>query len=293
MRLTVLTSAVLFAAACAAQAPKSPAHRWATYVEVEGQPLPVPTEWVSTSEGKFAHSIKTPNPLPIDSGYRSGVTSEQYFHHLCDAEAGEFIYRTAEGVEGFYFMRPPKRPSDEDLMARYVLEDPYTERFYQLRGDALDRRPAQFVNPPFNNYRYVEEPRRDVSWQRSVTEPYVRMSGYRYNDAAGKLISPMKIEGVAILQSRYAYTWRGIRRKMDREHAIAGGELIVIDRDSMIVMGMLRNYVISPRARNTPDNIWWLNARSCPQFPSSYKDNLGKQIYEFVSKVLKPSESAN
>src|SRR5512147_1589890 len=89
--------------------PKSP---WTKFVQVDGQPEPVPEQWVATPEGRFAHSIKVPNPVPKDSGYRRGMSSEEYFQHLCRREAGEFIYRTVDNVEGFYFMRPPNWPTD-------------------------------------------------------------------------------------------------------------------------------------------------------------------------------------
>jgi len=272
----------------AAEIPDPPPYHWTQFVHVEGQPEPVPVEWVATPEGKFAHSIKIPNPVPKDSGYRKGMTSEQYFEHLCKTEAGEFIYKTVDNVEGFYFMRPPNRPTDDDLKDRYKLEDPYTERFYQLRADKLPDRPAQFINPPFNLYKYVEEPRRNVSWQAHLTTPYIRAQGYEFDSKAWKVISEMKVEGIDSPTSRYGYIWRGLKRKQDREHAIAGSELIVLDLRNKEVMALLRNYAISPRVRNTPDGIWWLNALSCPQFPRTYQDNLGQQIYQFVSKVLKP-----
>src|SRR5215510_13873626 len=92
-----------------------PPYKWTKFVQVDGQPEPVPEQWVSTSEGKFAHSIKIPNPVPKDSGYRSGMSSEEYFKHLCEKEAGEFIFKTVDNVDGFYFMRPPKWPTDQQL----------------------------------------------------------------------------------------------------------------------------------------------------------------------------------
>ena len=52
------------------------------------------------------HSIKIPNPVPEDSGYKPGMTPQEYFDHLCKTEAGEFIYKTVENVEGMYMMRP-------------------------------------------------------------------------------------------------------------------------------------------------------------------------------------------
>ncbi len=53
-----------------------------------------PADPLATEEGRFAHSIQIPNPVPEDSGYKPGMPSEQYFDHLCKTEAGEFIYKT-------------------------------------------------------------------------------------------------------------------------------------------------------------------------------------------------------
>ena len=58
-----------------------------------------PADPLATEEGRFAHSIKIPNPVPADSGYRPDMTPQEYFDHLCKTEAGEFIYRTVEGDE--------------------------------------------------------------------------------------------------------------------------------------------------------------------------------------------------
>jgi hypothetical protein len=84
-----------------------------------------PADPLATEEGRFAHSIKIPNPVPEDSGYKPGMTPEQYFDHLCKTEAGEFIYKTVEHVEGLYMMRPRKEATDDELSHLYALEDPY------------------------------------------------------------------------------------------------------------------------------------------------------------------------
>src|SRR5574339_72189 len=73
-----------------------------------------PADPLATEAGRFAHAIKIPNLVPADSGYRPGMTPEQYFDHLCKSEAGEFIYKTVENVEGLYLMRPRNRPTDFD-----------------------------------------------------------------------------------------------------------------------------------------------------------------------------------
>jgi len=224
-------------ALCPAQAPQRPPHRWTEFVQVEGQPEPVPAEWVSTPEGKFAHSIRIPNPVPKDSGYRPGMTSEQYFAHLCKAEAGEFIFKTVENVEGFYFMRPPKRPTDDDLMDRYKLEAPEIERTFQLRKALPEERAKIFVNPPWARYRFVEEPIPGADG----TNSYLRIHGYLQNK------TPMVVDQVTRQRSSYGLIWRGIKRPNDREFNIAGSEWIVFDLKNAEVIAIQRDYGLTGR----------------------------------------------
>ena len=276
--LAVLVAFGSFPTLCVAQASPRPAYRWTQFVQVEGQPEPVPAEWVATPEGKFAHSIKIPNPVPKDSGYRPGMTSEQYFNHLCMTEAGEFIYKTVENVEGFYFMRPPKRPRDDDLKDRYRLEAPDIERTFQLMRATTKERATIFIAPPRSNYKFVEEPRQGPA----NATPYARALGY----VGGR--SPMQIEPVHSLKSIYGMMWRGIIRPHDRELAIAGSEWIVYEIKSRQVLGVIRNYGRTGRTANAPDRIWWLNALSCPIFAQRYKFATSERISDFAQLVMKP-----
>ncbi|MBI2752262.1 MAG: hypothetical protein HYX46_01905 [Betaproteobacteria bacterium] len=245
-------------------------------MQVEGQPEPVPAEWVATPEGKFAHSIKVPNPVPKESGYRKGMTSEQYFDHLCKTEAGEFIYKTAGHVEGFYFMRPPRRPTDDDLKDRYKLEAPEIERTFQLRRALPESRGIIFVNPPWALFTFVEEPNHGSD----LSKPYVRVYGYHQDK------SPMLVESTSSLTSNYGLVWRGVKRPNDRELALAGSEWIVLDLKTREVLALQRDYGLTGRTRNTPRGVWWLNAVNCPQ--STSKHIRGSRFYEFVTKSLKP-----
>lgn len=255
-----------------------PKFAWKKFVQVAGQPEPVPEQWVSTPEGRFAHSIRIPNPVPKDSGYRRGMTSEQYFEHLCRTEAGEFIFKTVENVEGFYFMRPPKRPTDDDLMDRYKLEAPDIERTYQLLRGNTEERAMIFVGASRSAYGFIEEPKSGANG----TQPYVRASGYRPSK------SPMVVTPISALESKYAMVWRGIRRPSDREHAIAGSEWIVFEIASRDVLGVIRNYGRTGRTPSVADGIWWLNALSCPVFAQRYRFATSERIFDFASKILRP-----
>lgn len=274
-----LTAAVLALLGCAgASTPRSSA--WSEFVRVEGQPEPVPAEWVSTPEGKFAHSIKIPNPVAADSGYRPGMSSEEYFKHLCEKEAGEFVFKTVENVEGFYFMRPPKRPTDYDLMDRYKLEAPHIESLFQAVIPKIKERAAFLaVSPPWRLYKFFEE----SDPRKPYRQGFLRAYGYRVKS------SPMKVDAVATASSEYGLIWRGLKRQHDRESAIAGGEWLVIDLRTSEVLAVRRNYGRTGFNRNTPEGIWWLNAIGCSVFgePTTLS-GVRLQIYEFSSRVIKP-----
>ena len=69
-------------------------------------------------------------------------------------------------------------------------------------------------------------------------------------------------ERAAASRAEYGITWRGIRRSRDREFAIAGGELIVVEISTSRVMAINRSFVLSGRDHR-PSRIWWANAKSC------------------------------
>lgn len=257
-----------------------PKHKWTEFVQVKGQPEPVPAEWVSTPEGQFAHSIEIPNPVPKDSGYRWWWSAKKYFLHLCEKEAGEFVFKTVDNVEGFVFMRPPQEPTDFDLKDRYRLEAPQFEAYYQLRPRPVDKRGTQYVSPPHHAYVYYEEPA-----PITPNEKQHYFVARNYDDRPPRLLS---IVSSATRTSRYGVTWRGLRRPHDRESGIGGVELLVIDLQEQEVLGVLRTFGSSGRTPNTPDGIWWLNAAICPKYYKVHKRPEFQLVYGFISQVLVP-----
>ena len=53
----------------------------------------------------------------------------------------------------------------------------------------------------------------------------------------------MKKEYATKRRSRYGYVWRGISRSHDRDMGITGGEVIVLDLDTIEVLAVRRGYV--------------------------------------------------
>ena len=246
-----------------------------------------PAEPLATEEGRFAHSIKIPNPLPADSGFKPGMTPEQYFEHLCKTEAGEFVYKTIENVEGLYMMRPRKRATDDELSHLYALEDPYGH----TSDDDMPGVQDSYVQPVQGRYHFLEIALKEEASAKSEMK-YQRY--YRDEEAnPGKKYQTMvNGQGVFVpyvvteantptLISRYGYTWRGITRAHDRELGIAGGELIILDLKTNEVLALRRGFVRSGSVRNNLTGVWWLTAPSCP--------NKGhKTTPMFIQEVLKP-----
>ena len=95
------------------------------------------------------------------------------------------------------------------------------------------------------------------------------------------------------LQSKYGYTWRGIKRELDRQHGIAGGELLVIDLSTNDVMGVRRGFLYGSHKRgNLEKFIRWESALFCPSYLQMMNERRRalRLNYIFVSKVLSPAK---
>jgi hypothetical protein len=245
-----------------------------------------PADPLATEEGRFAHAIKIPNPVPADSGYKPGMTPEQYFDHLCKTEAGEFIFKKVENVVGLYMMRARESTDDYMLEHLYAMEDPY--------GAAVGVRNSPeeyFVQPAIGKYQFLEAP---LSQASKVKEGAKYRRYYRDEKAHPGRQYPTAINGqfvqvpyiVALVdvptpQSRYGYTWRGITRPHDRELGIAGGELVILDLQTNDVLAVRRSFVRSGSVRNLT-GIWWLTAGKCSKAAL-------KMDAQFINEVLEPA----
>lgn len=247
-----------------------------------------PADPLATEEGRFAHSIKIPNPVPEDSGYKSGMTSQGYFDHLCKTEAGEFIYKTVENVEGVYQMRPRSAVTYEGNHL-YALEDPYG-------GPYGSNQPEIWFVGPYR-YRFFESSdlmRRQPDGLKEFIHPsYYRVPSKdsevaRYFGHDGNNQQTMQKEYDPVRRSIYGYTWRGISRPNDRELGVVGSELIVLDLRTDEVLGIHRGYArfdIDKSVAGTAAMQWW---QRCPTGPNMG----GGARLAFILKVLTPTSSS-
>jgi len=262
-------------------------------VQVEGQPLPIPQEWVATKEGRFAHSIRLPQPLAADSGYRKGMTSMQYFEHLCAKEAGEFIYRTVEKVEGLYQMRPRSFAGDESMSHLYAMEDPYGHvTSIQEFGRYVHPLRYRYFETAAQDWSKVPDSQRRTFHPSYFAAPKLGQVIERFTGFDGKSFSSAIKEFDVAPAARYGYIWRGIRRPHDRDNGIAGGELIVLDLKTQEVLGVRRGFVFAGREREPSlSGVNWFPGPFCPRYNFPGRPNYDKDVdfeYWFIRKVLAP-----
>ena len=313
LMLVIVVLAALALAALAqkygvGQRNKEPQVHWEHFVPVAGQPLPVPQQWLQDPEAKIAHSLKLPDsvpkPVPFDfsKAYRKSwlpgtpKQSVQYFNHLCSTEAGEWIFRKVQNVEGFYFARPQDEPTTDTMTDPYGPEMPWIQRFFLLRGDYEPLDQARWlIQPPLYNYRFVEQPRRNTKWQAGIQEPYVRLFGYTrgYFVKPGQVVAdwnektPMQVIGIPALTARYGYTWRGLRRERDREFGIAGGELLIYDLETREVLAVRRQFLIAFKNPRGEGKALWEIAARCNQIHPKVSVS---EISEFALEILQTTE---
>ena len=204
------------------------------------------------------------------------MTPEEYFDHLCKTEAGEFIYKTVENVEGLYMMRPRERVFDSYMEHLYALEDPFGYEDWEAKSPQ-----NTFVRP--KRYKYFESSLPLSDFQDIANTQYTRFYGHDDKDP-----KTMKKESVMERKSRYGFTWRGINRAHDREMGIAGGELIILDLQNNEVLAVRRGFIQSGQARNHFAGIWWLSGNVCPKDRERIFS-----AYEFISRVLIATSSNN
>ena len=142
--------------------------------------------------------------------------------------------------------------------------------------------------------RGAAAPRREV--QEGIKTPYVRLFGYTRVpalDQNGKPTAtlnektPMQVVGTTERSAKYGYTWRGLRRPRDRDHGVAGGELLIYDLSTREVLAMRRQFLISGRNPRGEGKAMWEVAASCQQSPSN---GLGAEFSQFAFDVLQTTE---
>ncbi len=237
--------------------------------------------------------------------------AEAMFQERCKT-AGEFIYRTAENVEGVFLLKVRERSNFGD---QYRMDDPYghdsTGEDY-LKGFFLE--PMLHVNRN-QSPEVLEKIRRNYQGFRYVEAIDPRDGKrYRYTGSIKEVTSTTSItmggDGKTQFKTkafvldkvpapnpapRYGVTYDDISTREERDYWIAGSSLKVIDLQTNEVMAERIGYMVDRGQGNKAGgrSPWLLAANyACPRFPADPGGHVYQtgQTRKFVTKVLQPIE---
>ena len=123
-----------------------------------------PTEPRDLAAYEYAHSLKLPESLPKPAPFKPAPfnfmrhllsnrrqTGLAYFKHLCETEAGEYVFRKVEKVQGIYQMRRVPKWNARMFADRYGFEDPADWSTAQNMYA-----PSIFIGGPTTGFRFYE-----------------------------------------------------------------------------------------------------------------------------------------
>jgi hypothetical protein len=230
--------------------------------------------------------------------------AEQMFQERCKT-AGEFIYRTAENVDGVFLMK--LRPKGMNYDDQFAMDDPYGrdsvgETYIKVFFAGFYKTPS---NPPPAwaprlGYSYVEavDPKDGKRYRYTGAVKEVTKTASILMGGDGKTTFKTKEFVLDLVPAtgpapRYGITYDDISTHEEREYWIAGSSLKVIDLKTNEVMAERIGYMMDRGQGNTSGGRapWLLAAdNACPPFR---KDTGGHtyqtdQTHDFVVKILKP-----
>lgn len=239
-----------------------------------------PTDPLTTEEGRLAYAIKLPPPHDrLKAQYQKGMSAETYFKELCDKDAGEWIFKTVEGVEGVFQgrRREPDLGGYSDLIF-------FTREF--LEGISSE---VTLVQPYVGHYNFFER----LAEKNEGKNPYIRFyrgaenkNKYKAGYPSGKNGSWQYIpyivndEQADTLKSRYGYTSRQVLNEEMLENGINGSETIVFDRTTNEILAFRRTFVQYWPKTDTRYTHLTNNTACQPGFT--------KGVSQFIQKVLVP-----
>lgn len=284
----------------------------------------IPTAPQQRASYDYAHSLKLPDSVPKPQPFNFPLArlkalipgqpdvSTQYFNHLCSTESGEYILKTVENVEGVYQMRPRGKVANTPLdFDRYALEEPTGVGWSNDEGSD-DQVYQMYIQPMYGKYTFMERPNPDdpdtvIRAERNINahppagetsghDTGIRIkSGDAWVNTSIRLPWMVSYKAANQRQARYGFTWRGIKRDLDRRYSIAAGEYWIVDLDTNEVLAVKRRFKQSGYDRNKSTHIWWGNARPCD---NEVKYERGRTpsiipVDVLIKKVLHPVVGVN
>ena len=243
--------------------------------------------------------------------------AEAMFQERCKT-AGEFIYRTADNVEGVFLLK--LRPDKINFGDQYKMDGPYgrdlrNEGYIQTFARGFETRQAQFAPGSPNRYgylyvdaidpkdgkRYRYTGRMKVVGQQDPMAHNIKLAMEKnpnydlniYDFGLDKAPAPDPAP-------RYGVTYDDISTREERDYWIAGSSLKIIDLKTNEVMAERIGYMMDRgQGSKAGGRSPWLFAadHACPGFQRNpnYPIQPGHgasaqqiQTEDFVEKILKP-----
>jgi hypothetical protein len=243
-----------------------------------------PADPLATEEGRFAYAMQLPPPHDKPKvQYQPGMSAESYFKELCEKEAGEWIFKTVEGVEGVLQGRR-REPSSGGYSNLIFLSREFLGVLSSEEG---------LVQPPYGHYDYFEQ----LAENGEISGPYIRFfrgaeNKKRYphgfpinrNGLFGSVPYIVSSEPTDSPKSRYGYTSRQVGYKDAIENGIVGNDLIIYDRNTKEILAYRRFFArYWPRSDSRYTRL--TNSEGC-------QPGFTKGTSKFIQKVLVPINNA-
>lgn len=220
-----------------------------------------------------------------------GEAAEAYFDYRCNSDAGEFIYRTVDNVEGVFQMRPREQGEYFSRLRKgNLMEDPYghTNKEANRPWDMFLPEPKdsgyQYFEskqgPNIDKYKLYKEIMTIASLPKYTGEPYWRYTyhGLRREYKSDGFWTMHEAKQVSELKSEYGYTWNEVQNELDKLFGVIGSEITVLKIDANETLAVKKGFFFWPP--------WSVRGGICPK---------GKHetfIYEFIAKVLQPIDTS-
>lgn len=215
--------------------------------------------------------------------------AENRFQEHCK-KAGEFIYKTADNVEGFLLMKV--RPKENNFGEQFMMDDPYGEGWGNGEAQigpflhAKDER--GFVDSEaVGGHRHVDiiDPMNGKRYRYTGRLDQPSLRDQRYAEWARVFILDKTLAPAAA--PRYGLAYDDISTRENREYWIAGSALRVIDLQTNEVLAERIGYMMDPGQGGLGQggsHPAWDRARdhACPANPSVHRTR------NFVEKAIKP-----
>jgi hypothetical protein len=200
------------------------------------------------------------------------AVGDVYFDYLCRTQAGEFIYRTVDNVEGILQLRPRDGSKDyfDRMRAGDIPEDPWGHTNVEAQS------PWSLIG----SYSFFEtlgarEVKPSKYWVGSYHEsmfslPRQGESVARFFRTEGTDLASFRKEFALKPESQYGFTWRESRGLLEGLLNIYGGEILVKELATDETLAVKRGFF-----RSRPQNV-------CP----SGKDDF--MVRTFLERTLHP-----